>query len=199
MNRQIALGFSVLLHPIFVNVFSLLLVFTYSPYLQSLTANALSFYLFFVIGFTAVIPMIAVLLLRLVGGISTILLNEQHERNLPYLLTACAYLILYYVLARIPAPGIIQQFVLANSCVVVLVAVINHFYKISAHGVALGACVAVSMNLAQQSVFELRWLIGCMFIASGIGLSARLFLQAHQLGQVILGWVLGFVVLFILL
>lgn len=198
MNKKVALLLSTLFHPVFVNVLSLFIVLSYSPYLQLLPAKAFSFYVVFILVFTSIIPLLAVLLLRLSGAISDITLNNQHERNLPYLLTACAYLTLYYVLGKLPASMVIQSFVLANSSVVVLVAVINHFYKISAHGVSLGACIAVFVRLSQQSVIDFRWMIVGMVLISGLVLSARLFLQAHQLSQVVSGWLLGFAVLFLL-
>lgn len=200
MNRNVALGISGLFHPVFVNLFGLLAIVFLSPYLSlGLTPNAKFFYIAFMFVTAGVLPILAVLVMRLLGKVQSVLLDVQDERNIPYLITASVYLFDYYFLSRMHTPSLLRAYILACACIVVAVVIINHFYKISVHGASLGALVAILLTLAQAPLFDLRYTLLLTFIFSGITLSARLFLHAHTFGQVISGWALGFVVMYLIL
>jgi hypothetical protein len=146
-----------------------------------------------------VLPILAVLVMRLLGKVQSVLLDVQDERNIPYLITASVYLFDYYFLSRMHTPSMLRAYILACACIVVAVVIINHFYKISVHGASLGALTAIILTLAQAPLFDLRYVLLLTFILSGITLSARLFLHAHTFGQVISGWMLGFVIMYLIL
>jgi hypothetical protein len=200
MNRNVALGISGLFHPVFVNLFGLLAIVFLSPYLSlGLTPNAKFFYIAFMFVTAGVLPILAVLVMRLLGKVQSVLLDVQDERNIPYLITASVYLFDYYFLSRMHTPSLLRAYILACACIVVAVVIINHFYKISVHGASLGALTAIILTLAQAPLFDLRYVLLLTFILSGITLSARLFLHAHTFGQVISGWMLGFVIMYLIL
>ena len=200
MNRNVALGISGLFHPVFVNLFGLLAIVFLSPYLSlGLTPNAKFFYIAFMFVTAGILPILAVLVLRVLGKVQSVLLDVQDERNIPYLITASVYLFDYYFLSRMHTPSMLRAYILACACIVVAVVIINHFYKISVHGASLGALTAIILTLAQAPLFDLRYVLLLTFILSGITLSARLFLHAHTFGQVINGWMLGFVVMYLIL
>jgi hypothetical protein len=171
-----------------------------SPYLSlGLTPNAKFFYIAFMFVTAGILPILAVLVLRVLGKVQSVLLDVQDERNIPYLITASVYLFDYYFLSRMHTPSMLRAYILACACIVVAVVIINHFYKISVHGASLGALVAILLTLAQAPLFDLRYTLLLTFIFSGITLSARLFLHAHTFGQVISGWMLGFVIMYLIL
>jgi hypothetical protein len=200
MNRNVALGISGLFHPVFVNLFGLLAIVFLSPYLSlGLTPNAKFFYIAFMFVTAGILPILAVLVLRVLGKVQSVLLDVQDERNIPYLITASVYLFDYYFLSRMHTPSMLRAYILACACIVVAVVIINHFYKISVHGASLGALTAIILTLAQAPLFDLRYVLLLTFILSGITLSARLFLHAHTFRQVISGWMLGFVVMYLIL
>lgn len=200
MNRNVALGISGLFHPVFVNLFGLLAIIFLSPYLSlGLTPNAKFFYIAFMFVTAGILPILAVLVLRVLGKVQSVLLDVQDERNIPYLITASVYLFDYYFLSRMHTPSMLRAYILACACIVVAVVIINHFYKISVHGASLGALTAIILTLAQAPLFDLRYVLLLTFILSGITLSARLFLHAHTFRQVINGWMLGFVIMYLIL
>jgi hypothetical protein len=200
MNRTVSLTISTAFHPVFVNLMGLLALLFLSPYLSlGLTPGAQLFYVLFIFISAGMVPMVVVLLLKLLGRVESILLNVQDERNIPYLVTAAIYLFDFYFLARLNTPSILRAYVLACACIVVLVVIINHFYKISVHGASLGALAAIVTKAAVFSGIDIRYLLITVMIVSGITLSARLFLYAHTLGQVITGWLLGFGVMYLIL
>jgi hypothetical protein len=200
MNRTVSLAISTAFHPVFVNLMGLLLLIFLSPYLNlGLSANAQLFYVLFIFISAGIIPMVVVLLMKLLGKVQSILLNSQDERNIPYLVTASVYLFDFYFLSRLHSPSVLRAYVLACACIVVLVVIINHFYKISVHGASLGALAAIVISGAHFSGTDIRYLLVIVMVVSGITLSARLFLYAHTFWQVITGWFLGFLVMYLIL
>jgi hypothetical protein len=200
MNRTVSLAVSTAFHPVFVNLMGLLLLIFLSPYLNiGLSSNAQLFYVLFIFISAGIVPMVVVLAMRGLGKVQSILLNAQDERNIPYLVTACMYLFDFYFLERLHAPALIRAYVLACACIVVSVVIINHFYKISIHGASLGALTAVIATSAGLSAIDIRYALIVVFVISGITLSARLFLYAHTLTQVVTGWMLGFLVMYLIL
>jgi hypothetical protein len=200
MNRTVALAISALFHPVFVNLMGLLALIFLSPYLSmGIAPRAQLFYVLFIFISAGVIPIVVVLLMKLLGKVQSILLNVQDERNIPYLVTAGIYLFDFYFLSRIHTPSALRAYVLACACIVVAVAIINHFYKISIHGASLGALAAIVVSLSGFSIVDIRYVLVLVFMVSGITLSARLFLHAHNVGQVLSGWILGFLLMYLIL
>lgn len=200
MNRTVALGVSTLFHPVFVNLYGLVALIFLSPYLSlGLTPNAKFFYIAFIFVTAGIVPILAVLVMRLLGKVQSLLLDVQDERNIPYLITASVYLFDYYFLSRMHTPSLLRAYILACACIVVAVVIINHFYKISVHGASLGALTAILLTVAQSPLFDLRYLLLITFILTGITLSARLFMHAHTLSQVLSGWLLGCAVMYVIL
>ena len=200
MNRTVALTLSSIFHPVWVNLLGLLLLLFCSPYLSLVLQPMLMlFYVLFIFGTTALVPMLAVGVMKLTGHIQSIMLQEQEERTIPYLVTAVMYLFDYYFLTHMHSAASIRAYVLACACIVVAVVIINHFYKISIHGASLGALTAIVVGVAHFSVIDIRYLLMGAFIISGVTLSSRLFLYAHTLTQVVTGWMLGFLIMYLIL
>lgn len=200
MNRGVALFLSTLFHPVWVNLFGLLALLMLSPYLSAiLQPGIFLFYVLFIFGTTALIPMLAVGVMKLTGHIQSILLQEQEERNIPYLVTAIMYLFDYYFLSHLHSAAPIRAYLLACACIVVLVVIINHFYKISVHAASLGALAGIVVTLVPFANWDLRWMLIPVVVITGITLSARLFLLAHSKLQLLWGWVLGFGVMMLIL
>jgi hypothetical protein len=201
MNKSVSLIISSVFHPVFVNLMGLMSLFVLSPYLRlGVNENAKLFYILFIFISSGIVPVVMVLLLKMLGKVQSVLLDVQEERNIPYLITASIYLIDYYFLSQSQhTPTLIRAYVLACACIVVAVVIVNHFYKISVHGASLGALTGVIISTSFFSTIDIRYLLAGVFIVSGITLSARLFLYAHTFGQVITGWLLGFVVIYTIL
>lgn len=200
MGRSLSLTISTVFHPVFVNLLGLVALIFLSPYLSmGLNPTARFFYIAFIFISAGVLPMVVVLLMKLLGKVSSIMLEVQEERNMPYLITASIYLFDFYFLTRLHTPGLLRAYLLACACIVVAVVIINYFYKISVHATSLGALTAVIISSASYAILDTRLFLIAAFVISGITLSARLFLLAHNLQQLISGWMLGFVIMYFIL
>ncbi len=200
MNRIVALTLSSLFHPVWVNLLGLLILLFCSPYLSlALQPTLMLFYVLFIFGTTALVPMLAVGVMKLTGHVQSIMLQEQEERNIPYLVTGAMYLFDYYFLSQMHSAAIIRAYLLACACIVVAVVIINHFYKISVHAASLGALAGIVVTLIPYALWDIRWLLAFVVIATGATLSARLFMNAHTPKQLWSGWLLGFLVMMFIL
>ncbi len=200
MSRKLALVISFLFHPVWVNLLGLLCLLFCSPYLSLVMQPALLlFYVLFIFGTTAVVPMLAVAVMKLTGRIQSIMLEEQEERNIPYLVTGAMYLFDYYFLSQMHSAALLRAYLLACACIVVAVVIINHFYKISVHAASLGALAGIIFSLAPVALWDLRWVLVVVIVLTGATLSARLFMNAHSHQQLATGWLLGFLVMMLIL
>lgn len=200
MNRKISLFISSIFHPVFVNLLSLILLFLLFPFLQFAVSNNLKIiYISFIFITTGILPVIAVGVLKLMGKANTILLDDKEERTTPYIITACIYLFDYYFLIRFGAPQILIAYLLACSCIVVAILIINIYYKISIHSASLGGLTAVLISASQLANFDVRILLAIVFIIFGLTATARLFSNAHSPLQIYSGFILGLLIMIFIL
>ena len=200
MNRPVAFTLSVVFHPVFINLLSLVLLIELNPYLEAvLTASAKWFYIMYVFITTALLPLFVVVLRKALGFSPNILLERSDDRHIPYIVTSCAYLFGYYLFLRIGSPAPLIAYMLASASVMVLILSINFFTKISAHATSLGAITGVLIACQSFTDYDLRWLIVIVLLLSGITTTARLALKAHTTQQIYSGFALGLVVMWYIL
>ena len=198
--KKIALYISVLFHPVFVNLCSLICLLWLNPYLTaSLPFNVKLFYIIFIFTGTGIIPLIIVFVRYLLGFSESIMLKQADERHTPYLVSACCYLATFYLCDKIAAPAGIQAFLLASASTVVAVSVINFFFKISAHTTSLGSLCGLFVVLSFHQNLDLRFLIGAVILVSGIVASTRLTLGAHTIKEIYTGFALGTTIMLLIL
>ena len=196
MNRKISLLISTFFHPVFVNLLSLISLFFLFPFLQFAVSNNVKiFYILFIFITTGILPIILVIILKLSGRLNSIFLNNKEERTFPYIVTSCIYLFDYYFLMKFGAPQLLNTYLLACSCIVVAVLIINLYYKISIHSASFGAFIAVLFSASQIANFDVRIFIALVFLILGLTATARLFLNAHSHLQVYSGFLLGLVIM----
>ena len=200
MNRKISLFISSVFHPVFVNLWSLISLFVLFPFLQyAVGYNLKTLYISFVFITTGILPVIAVGILKFMGKTNSVLLEDKDERTTPYIITSCIYLFDYYVFIRYGAPQILIAYLLACSCIVVAVLIINIYYKISIHSASLGALAAVLISASQIANFDVRILLAFVFLIFGLTASARLFSNAHTPQQTYTGFFLGLLIMVFIL
>lgn len=198
--KKAALYLSVLFHPVFVNLCSLICLLWLNPYLNAaLTINIKLFYIALIFTATAIIPLITVSVRYLLGFSESIMLKQAEERHTPYLISASCYLVAFYLCAKITAPVGVQAFLLASASTVVAVSIINFFFKISAHTTSLGSLCGLLAALSFHQTEDMRFLIGIAILVSGIVGSARLVLAAHTKKELYSGFALGAIIMWLIL
>ena len=200
MDKNTALGISIVCHPVFVNLITFTLMLQTHPYLKAgLSGEAKWFYTLFIFITTSMIPLFVVVIRKALGYTSSIMLDNSDDRHIPYITAAFAYLFGYYLFGTIGSPKPIQAFMLAMATITITLLVVNFFTKISAHATACGALCAVAIKLQPLALINLSLIIPILFVISGFISSARLILQAHDLKQIYAGFLTGFFIVMLLL
>lgn len=128
------------------------------------------------------------------GYVQDIYIANREERTLAYVETAIGFAFWWYLLAFVlKAPAWLNGVAVGGTVAIVLVAVINRWWKISAHLTGMGGLLGGIMTYAlAYHTFPLA-LIVIVAIVSLLVMYARLYLNAHTSWQVIAGWALGIV------
>jgi membrane-associated phospholipid phosphatase len=81
----------------------------------------------------------------------------------------------------------------------ITVTIINFWWKISIHAVGSGALIALVVVLSIKMHTPLTWFLIPVIMASGLVMSARLWLNSHSPAEVWSGFLLGLLVPVLLL
>lgn len=197
MIKPISKTLSYLLHPVFLPGFLMILlkIFAPLPLLYSFYPQKLFLaLLFFVVGYTTVIPLGFVYLLKRLGGIKSYQLQEKAERPKVFLFVSGFYIALaYFMYSRgnlfIPTAVIL----IAMAINILGLFLMNFWDKISIHTAGMGGVLGILMGIFKNfNDYSLLPVILIVLVILGIIGSARLYLGSHNLRQVLIGSVWGF-------
>lgn len=197
MPKSLQLVIAGIFHPVFVNLLSFWLLFQICPPLAfGIPPKLQQFMLLFVFASTGIIPIIMVGVLRITGRVKSFMLHSKEERNTPYLLTTLLYFFCFYNFYKLNINGIILNYLLACTIIVLMVMLINRFYKISIHMASMGALTGLIVAMGAYNTADIRHIAIAAFVLSGLVGSARAFAQAHTLWQLFLGFAGGFLIMY---
>lgn len=207
MVKVISKLVSVVFHPLFIITYVTLFLFMADPY--SFGVNSVETQIPFILMIfftTAVIPMIAVLLMKFLGLVQSFELKDAKERIGPYIITGIFYIWLAVNLVNdTEVPAIYTVFVLGSAIGLFLSFFVNNFVKISAHAVGMGGLMGFFLLMMQESG-DAFWIglgssqaIGIPFVylfilsvlLTGLVCNSRLVLKAHQTKEVLQGVLVG--------
>ena len=148
--------------------------------------------------FTAVLPAIPILMMLRKGEIHDLFISKKEQRTMPYLISFLAYVFWSMFMWRtLQFPMFIVAMGIGSAVSIITITVINLKWKISAHlggvggltGAVFGVCYRMAIN-------PLMFLIVILAISALVAL-ARMELKAHTPGQVLAGFVVGFLAVFL--
>lgn len=200
MIYRINIAVSALFHPVWVNLLTTWLLFVLFPELNNgLPAKLKQFMILFVFVVTGVVPVLVLGFLRLTGKINSIMLNAKEDRRWPYLITMLLYFFCFYNFYKLNAPNILLKYLLGCTIIVLFVALVNNYYKISIHATSMGALLGVLMAACAITQTDLRPIIAATILLGGFVCNARLLLNAHTTDQLFIGYLTGTVAMFLIL
>ncbi len=185
---------SYLFHPIFAPLVSLYLLFELPIYLNYKLNETYQHYVYAIISLNLiVIPLLINLYLKKKKMISSLSMPDVNERVLPYLISCIFFTLTFFLLQEISLPDFyLKVFQAACLSVLTLLVLAILKQKISAHMVGLGGIIGM---LSLVSVFfglDLSIVMLIFILLAGLTGSSRLYLNAHTLLQVFLGFIIGF-------
>lgn len=151
--------------------------------------------------FSAIAPGLSFLYLHKKGIISTIDMENKRERSVPMLIMLAYCLVLYFLFVIKAPGGILPKYVyalpLSGVFVTAAYGIINRWTKISLHAGGAGILSGFLYAYAFEQ-FEFQfWILLFPIIASGLTLTARLFLEKHTPFEVYTGWSAAAIVTFL--
>lgn len=147
--------------------------------------------------FTFILPGLMIIALRLLGVISSVSLNNQNERRLPFMATAVSYTLCYYFLLKLKIGVSIFPYnmayplMLGATLSVILALIVNTWFKISIHMMGIGGLTGSFIAIALKYDLPLGGLIMVLIGLCGLTGYARLQLNAHTPAQVYSGFLVS--------
>lgn len=202
-----ALALSGLFHPLLIPTYMYVLLMVVNPFLfgsNDFGSQRAVLTLVMMVLYTAVIPMVSVLLMVALNMVSSVMMAEKTERIGPLLLVMVLYFWVYYNLSQSnDVPTIFSAFLLGVVIALAVAFVVNVMDKISLHTVGMGGLVGmlmITMGLFGANGIALGGVtvgLGLLLLAgvllAGMVGSARLALGAHDSVQIYSGYIVGFV------
>ena len=194
-SRAVSFAFSPLLIPTYGIIVAFCLSFlVLLPWRTIAVVSATTFLI------TGIMPFAIIFLLWRIRRVSHPALRNRRERLLPYIATICCYLGCMIYLIVLKAPVWLWSFMLGAAVSVLFVMFINLKWKISAHTTAFGGFLAMMFRIAVNgySPFPLTGCIAVSVLIAGAVATSRLLLRRHSLLQVLSGFVVGFLSVFLI-
>lgn len=185
---------SYLLHPIFMPLLSIFILFQLPNYINLRFSSEYFNAVYLCIAFNlVVIPLSLSFYMKKQGMIQSLKMEKVEERVLPYGVTSMFYLITYFLLSKIQFPNLYLAIFLAASAAVVCLLILAFFkQKVSAHLTGLGGICGLLIVVNQFLGIDTIPLFVLFLLLSGILAAARLKLNAHNGFQVLSGFLIGF-------
>lgn len=145
-------------------------------------------------GFNVVIPAIFILVMKRMGFIKDVGLNNQEERFVPYLVSIFCLVGTALFMGHKGAPMWLEMFFIGGATAGIIEVIINRWWKISVHSAGIAGIVALLIFIMAHEYTmpsAMTWLLISVGLAGLLGAS-RIWLGRHTLWQVLAGYAVGF-------
>ncbi len=188
--------FSVVFHPLFIPFYVIGFLINYHPSYFS----GFSFYSKFeimrsVFVNTIIFPAFALLVMKGLGFVKSILLHTQQDRIGPYL----ANMIFYFWMARVffnfkpdltPVLAVFMTGVFLTTAVALIA---NIFSKISMHAIGCGGMLGIFIIIMNSNSMLMTWPLSIALLITGLVCTSRLIVSNHTPKEIYLGLFVGLI------
>lgn len=196
MERNFAMALSIIFQPIFVPIYSLVILYHADTYITYAIPQDVWKYIFIITLLNTVIFPMSVFYYFLKSGlIESLHMHTAKERSLPFLSIIVFHLSTFYIFSRVPVPSLFLDLILGAALSVATAFVINLKWKVSIHMLGMGGIVGTIIGIILKYQVDAVPLVMALTILSGLVGFARLKLNAHTPLQVYVGFVLGTLIL----
>lgn len=198
MSEKIAKVISILFHPVLIPTLGLVLLMNSGFYFTALSWEAKRFVMLVVFFTTCILPMLSVAIMALNPKFD-ISMTKSRDRILPLLSSSMFYYLGYLLLSKVRAVPDFKLFMVATVLVIIVLLVISFRWKISLHMASLGGLAGTLLALSFRSGVNPIYSILIAVLVSGLLGTARLILKKHDIWQLLAGYGLGFIVLYLVI
>lgn len=183
---------SLVFTPFYLPILGLIALFTLS-YLRQMPWPYKFQVLTMVYLFTVLLPTVLIHLYRRYQGWTLIQLGNKERRMVPYVISILCYFACVYWMDYLHIPHFMSNIVTAALFIQIVCALINVWWKISAHMAAIGGVAGALFVFAEVFAFNPVWWHCLVFVVAGILGTSRMILRQHTLLQVVAGFLVGIV------
>ena len=188
--------FSVVFHPLFIPFYVIGFLINYHPSYFS----GFSFYSKFeimrsVFVNTIIFPAFALLVMKGLGFVKSILLHTQQDRIGPYL----ANMIFYFWMARVffnfkpDLTPVLAVFMTGVFLTTALALIANIFSKISMHAIGCGGMLGIFIIIMNSNSMLMTWPLSIALLITGLVCTSRLIVSNHTPKEIYLGLFVGLI------
>ena len=147
--------------------------------------------------FTGVLPALPIWLMMKRGDVNDLFISKREERTMPYLFSFMAYVFWALFMWRtLQFPMFIVAMGMGSAVSIFIIVFINLKWKISAHAAGMGGLCGSVFGVCYRTAINPVWFFAVILLISGLVALSRLELKAHTPGQVLAGFVVGFIMVF---
>ncbi|MFV0418039.1 MAG: hypothetical protein ACK5KT_04795 [Dysgonomonas sp.] len=185
---------SIVLHPFFMGIYGVALLFYYTDFNMIFSGQFLRFIspVFFL---SCVVPISSIYFLKKAGLIGDYYSSQRNDRLIPSLLTLFSYSLLIYYFYTAKLFVWFLAVLAAPLLLTVIAAIVNIYWNISVHmmgiGGLIGCTLSICYNIKGLNPFVLFIIL---FILAGCLGVSRLILKRHTSAQVYIGFLVGLVI-----
>ncbi len=143
--------------------------------------------------FTILMPTLTIFLFRKINGFSPEDLGERKRRFMPFMLTITSYVFCLVMMHRLNIPWYMTGIILAALIMMVICIIVNLKWKLSEHMAGVGAIVGGLVSFSALFGYNPIWWLCLFILIAGVLGTARIILQHHTLGEVLVGFVVGLI------
>ena len=188
--------FSVVFHPLFIPFYVVSFLVNFHPSYFS----GLGFYTKFeLLRSTAVntilFPAFALLVMKGLGFVKSVLLHTQQDRIGPYL----ANMIFYFWMARVffnfkpELTPVLASFMTGVFLTTAVALIANIFSKISMHAIGCGGMLGIFIIIMKSNSMLMTWPLSLALLITGLVCTSRLIVSDHTQKDIYLGLIIGLV------
>ncbi|HAQ37737.1 MAG TPA: hypothetical protein DCX89_07390 [Saprospirales bacterium] len=205
---------SFIFHPLFALIYILGFLILLNPMLLAhfTPEGKVIFLVYFVVN-TVLIPVIAIVLMKMLGLIASLQMETTRDRIGPMIVVFILYMWMFINFKKEPdIPLILVNIMLGTVLSTAIAFIINVVNKISLHMTGMGGLLAalviiffhqqtrlLILSLTTETAFSVHMVLVIIFvlILTGMVASSRLFLKAHRPVELLQGFILGFMAQFV--
>jgi len=199
MEARIARIISIIFHPILIPTYLIAVFIHLDAFFALMIPDEAKWKIIVLVMITsAIFPVTVIYGMFRFRIISSLHMETREERLYPYLVTAIFMSLSTYMIWQINISPVYYYILLGASLLAITTLLINLYWKISAHTVAMGGVLGILIALQAVLMIDLLWLIAISLLIGGLVGFSRLSLGSHKQSQVYVGYLLGFLLTFLL-
>lgn len=189
MSIRLAKAISWLFHPVWLGLLGTFVIFQNHTIIHSKLVN-LNLEALWMLVFlsTAVLPVVSGMMITGIRDVRQLPALDDRGRRIFMLIAGLYQLLLLYMFVRGGMQYFVMPFYIGNAISLFVCAWISLYYRISLHALGWGAFCAMLIFLIPHSDSNFIYVLMGSVMLSGMVMSARLWLGAHDNKQVYLGF-----------